>query len=76
MSASALNCERGFILEALRLYDEKFCRMWEFYLAFCEAAFRYEDVVVFQVQLGVKAETAPLTRNYIEEREAVLRSRE
>ena len=62
--------------EALRLYDEKFCRMWEFYLAFCEAAFRYEDVVVFQVQLAVKTETAPLTRNYIGEREAALRSRE
>ena len=62
--------------EALRLYDEKFCRMWEFYLAFCEAAFRYEDVVVFQVLLAVKTETAPLTRNYIGEREAALRSRE
>jgi len=62
--------------EALRLYDEKFCRMWEFYLAFCEAAFRYEDVVVFQVQLAVKTGTVPLTRAYIEEREQGLRSRE
>jgi len=62
--------------EAVRLYDERFCRMWEFYLAFCEAAFRYEDVVVFQVQLSVKTETAPLTRNYIAEREQALRSRE
>jgi cyclopropane-fatty-acyl-phospholipid synthase len=60
--------------EALRLYDERFCRMWEFYLAFCEAAFRYEDVVVFQVQLSVKTETAPLTRSYIAEREQALRS--
>jgi cyclopropane-fatty-acyl-phospholipid synthase len=62
--------------EALRLYDERFCRLWEFYLAFCEAAFRYEDVVVFQIQLAVKTETVPLTRSYVEEREAVLRSRE
>ena len=62
--------------EAARLYDERFCRMWEFYLAFCEAAFRYEDVVVFQVQLSVRTETAPLTRGYIEQAERALRARE
>ena len=36
--------------EAAALYDERFCRMWEYYLAGCEAAFRFQDVAVFQVQ--------------------------
>ena len=30
--------------EARALYDERFCRMWEYYLSCCEAAFRYQDV--------------------------------
>ena len=33
------------------LFDEKFCKMWEFYLASCAAAFRYRDLVVFQLQI-------------------------
>ena len=37
--------------EARALYDERFCRMWEYYLSCCEAAFRYQDVGVFQVQI-------------------------
>jgi cyclopropane-fatty-acyl-phospholipid synthase len=62
--------------QAVQLYDERFCRMWEFYLAFCEAAFRNEDVVVFQLQLATRNDTVPLTRNYIAEREQQLRARE
>jgi cyclopropane-fatty-acyl-phospholipid synthase len=54
--------------EALALYDERFCRMWEFYLAACEAAFRFQDVAVFQVQCARSLETVPLTRDYILER--------
>ena len=33
-------------------YDERFCRMWEFYLAGCEVAFRYMNQMVFQIQLA------------------------
>ncbi len=62
--------------EALALYDERFCRMWEFYLAGCEAGFRVGDVEVFQFQLSKKIDAAPLTRNYIAEREEQLRERE
>ncbi len=62
--------------EAAKLYSEEFCRLWEFYLAFCEAAFRHEDVVVFQVQLARRTETVPLTRGYIEQNEQALRTRE
>jgi cyclopropane-fatty-acyl-phospholipid synthase len=62
--------------EAAKLYNEEFCRLWEFYLAFCEAAFRHEDVVVFQVQLARRTETVPLTRGYIEQGKQALRTRE
>ena len=47
------------------LYDERFCRMWEFYLAVCEAAFRHNGLVVFQFQLAKRKTTVPLTRDYI-----------
>lgn len=52
---------------ALALYDERFCRMWEFYLSACEVAFRNLGQVVFQVQLSRKQEAVPLTRDYITE---------
>ena len=58
--------------DAKRLYDERFCRMWECYLAMSEAAFRFEDAVVFQVQLTKRNDTLPMTRAYIAEREAAL----
>ncbi len=62
--------------EAKALYDERFCRMWEFYLALSEAAFRHEEIVVFQVQLARRIETVPLTRDYIAEAKAGLLARE
>tara|TARA_R110002110_G_scaffold12184_5_gene57979 strand:- start:2546 stop:3841 length:1296 start_codon:yes stop_codon:yes gene_type:complete len=49
------------------LYDERFCRMWEFYLAVCEAAFRHTGLVVFQFQLAKRKTTVPLSRDYIQE---------
>jgi cyclopropane-fatty-acyl-phospholipid synthase len=62
--------------EAKAIYDERFCRMWELYLAGSEAAFRYEGLVVFQIQLAKKQGAAPLTRDYIGRAEAALRRRE
>lgn len=62
--------------EAAALFDERFCRMWEYYLAMSEAAFRYEKVVVFQLQIARRQEAAPLTRDYIGVAEAELRRRE
>ncbi|KPH05398.1 class I SAM-dependent methyltransferase (plasmid) [Rhizobium acidisoli] len=55
--------------EAAALYDERFCRMWEFYLASAEAAFRYEDLVVFQIQLSKRNDVIPVTRDYIGQHE-------
>ncbi len=51
------------------IYDERFCRMWEFYLAACEAAFRNGPMMVFQLQLARRRDTVPLTRDYIAHRE-------
>ena len=51
---------------AAQLYDERFCRMWEFYLTGSEIAFRYQGHVVAQVQLSRRVDVVPLTRGYIE----------
>ena len=48
------------------LYDERFCRMWEFYLVGCEIAFRHMGQMVFQMQLAKRqVDAVPLTRDYI-----------
>lgn len=52
------------------IYDERFCRMWDFYLAGCEAAFRYGGQVNFQIQLARRQDAVPLTRDYIQEWES------
>ncbi len=62
--------------EAARIHDERFCRMWEFYLAGSETSFRIDGHMVFQIQLARRQDTVPLTRDYILEREAELRRRE
>jgi len=62
--------------DVLRFYDERFCRMWEFYLAASEMAFRHQDLVVFQIQLARKQEAVPLTRDYILAAEERLRAAE
>ena len=49
----------------LDMFDEKFLRMWEFYLASCEMAFKWGDQVVFQLQLTKDNMAAPTTRDYI-----------
>ncbi len=47
------------------LYDERFCRMFEFYLAGAELSFRRENMMVFQIQLAHDQSAVPLTRNYM-----------
>ena len=51
--------------EVKDLFDEKFVKMWEFYMASCAAAFRYRDLVVFQLQIVKNFESAHRTRDYI-----------
>jgi cyclopropane-fatty-acyl-phospholipid synthase len=59
--------------EVLRIYDERFLRMWEFYLAASEMAFRRQNMMVFQIQLAKRQGVVPITRDYIAKGEARLR---
>ena len=58
------------------LYDERFCRMWEFYLISAETMFRTGGQMVFQMQLARTRDAALLTRDYIFETEEAYRHRE
>ena len=62
--------------EVERLYDQRFVRMWEFYLASSEMAFRESDMVVFQLQMAKHKGIVPQTRDYIGREETRLRARE
>jgi cyclopropane-fatty-acyl-phospholipid synthase len=55
--------------KAKALYDERFCRMWEFYLAGSEVAFRHMGQMVFQMQIAKRVDAVPLTRDYMFEME-------
>jgi cyclopropane-fatty-acyl-phospholipid synthase len=62
--------------EALKIYDERFCRMWEFYLAGSETSFRHEGMVNFQMQIARRIDALPMTRDYIHARETMLERKE
>ena len=51
--------------KVLKMFDEKFFRMWEFYLVSCEKTFEWGDQVVYQLQLTKSMHIAPNTRDYI-----------
>ncbi|WP_117190787.1 SAM-dependent methyltransferase [Rhizobium terrae] len=59
---------------AVALYDERFVRMWEFYLAGSEMAFTHESFFIFQMQIVKQRTAVPDNRDYIYEREAELRA--
>jgi cyclopropane-fatty-acyl-phospholipid synthase len=60
--------------EIVALYDERFFRMWQFYLAGAEAAFRYGGLVNWQVQYIKRRDAIPMTRDYMYEEAARLRA--
>jgi cyclopropane-fatty-acyl-phospholipid synthase len=62
--------------EAERIYDQRFVRMWEFYLAASEMAFREQAMMVMQIQLTKRQDVVPITRDYITREEARLRTLE
>jgi len=62
--------------EVIRLYDQRFVRMWEFYLASSEMAFREGEMVVFQIQMAKHKGVVPASRDYIMREEARLRGLE
>jgi cyclopropane-fatty-acyl-phospholipid synthase len=62
--------------EVERLYDPRFLRMWEFYLAASEMSFRHSGLMVFQLQLAKREGVVPITRDYIAREETRLRALE
>ena len=59
--------------EVERIYDRRFVRMWEFYLAASEMAFREQGLMVMQIQMTKRQGVVPMTRDYIERETARLR---
>jgi cyclopropane-fatty-acyl-phospholipid synthase len=51
--------------EVRAMFDERFCRMWEFYLQSCEVSFTHQELCVFQLQLAKEIDAVPITRNYL-----------
>ena len=78
--AETLKCWRERFLarrgEVVRLYGERFYRLWEFYLAASEMTFRKQNMMNFQIQLTKRQGVVPMTRSYIAQEEARLRSNE
>jgi cyclopropane-fatty-acyl-phospholipid synthase len=62
--------------EVERIYDKRFVRMWEFYLAASEMSFREQNMMVFQIQLAKRQGVVPITRDYILREEQRLRTAE
>jgi cyclopropane-fatty-acyl-phospholipid synthase len=62
--------------EVERIYDRRFVRMWEFYLACSEMAFREQNLMVMQYQLAKRQDVVPMTRDYIGREESRLRGAE
>ena len=60
--------------EVERIYDKRFVRMWEFYLAASEMSFREQNLMVFQIQLTKRQGIVPVTRDYIMREEQRLRA--
>ena len=62
--------------EAAQLYDQRFVRMWQFYLAAAEMSFRKQNLMNMQIQLTRRQGVVPMTRDYIGQEEARLRALE
>jgi cyclopropane-fatty-acyl-phospholipid synthase len=57
-----------------RIYDQRFVRMWEFYLAASEMSFREQAMMVMQFQITKRQDVVPITRDYMTREEARLRA--
>ena len=61
--------------EVAQIYDERFCRMWEFYLAGAELSFRYGGHMIMQLQLAKTVDSLPITRDYMVDVERAVQGR-
>ena len=71
----APNASKPTATRSEALYDERFCRMWEFYLVGCELSFRHMNQMVFQMQIAKRQHAVPTTRDYITDFERANASR-
>lgn len=62
--------------EVIALYDERFARMWEFYLISAEMMFRTGSQMVFHMQLSRNRDAAPIVRDYVTDRQRDYMERE
>ncbi|MBM4364071.1 MAG: class I SAM-dependent methyltransferase, partial [Deltaproteobacteria bacterium] len=62
--------------EIAKMYDERFCRMWEFYLISAEMMFRTGSQLVFHMQLSRRRDAAPIVRDYVVDRQREMMARE
>jgi cyclopropane-fatty-acyl-phospholipid synthase len=62
--------------EVLAIHDERFVRMWDFYLASSEMSFRSQSLMIFQIQIARRQDAVPLTRDYVAREETRLRTLE
>lgn len=62
--------------QVVEMYDERFARMWEFYLISCELMFRTGSQLVFHMQLSRNRDGAPIVRDYITDNQRTLEKRE
>ena len=62
--------------EVERIYDQRFIRMWEFYLAASEMSFREQNLMVMQIQITKRQDVVPMTRDYIIQEEQRLAAAE
>jgi cyclopropane-fatty-acyl-phospholipid synthase len=78
--AETLKCWRERFLahrdDVVRLYGDTFSRLWEFYLAASELSFRKQNMMNFQILLTKRQGVVPMTRSFIPQEEAILRSSE
>jgi len=58
--------------EIAKIYDERFCRMWELYLLGCETVFRVQGITVLQLQISRDINALPITRDYMVKAEKAL----
>jgi cyclopropane-fatty-acyl-phospholipid synthase len=61
--------------QAVAMYDEKFCRMWEFYLISCELGFLHGSNMIYQIIIADKRDDVPVLRDFIQDDERALMAR-
>jgi cyclopropane-fatty-acyl-phospholipid synthase len=57
------------------MYDERFCRMWEFYLISCELGFLHGSNMIYQILISDRRDDVPVIRDFITDDERMIAAR-